>query len=302
MSNWVRAERSTKLIAALVAFGLVFTCGALADDFDDPALGLISSDLPVLTDKEKADGVKWPVPKGAWINHVWKNGPADKAGLDELDIITAAGGEKIDSQADLKETVKKHGFDKLVISYYRPITAKNRLRWRRFKATAEPISRRNLLAVQVSRKMDEATGAIIYRHRDSPKEVNAESSVDLYVIDADTGPARAYLRITYVADDWLFISGYTFVGDGKRIHLSPPVDGVQRDHDTRIWEWYTEDAEVNDKTSKVMQIANTIVDSSQVKLFYHGDQYRKERELSHEEMARVYMMLDLIASRPELKN
>lgn len=60
------------------------------------------------------------VAEGAEIQNITKDGPAEKAGLKENDIIIKIGEEKIDGPDDLSQTIKKHKpGDKVTITYLR---------------------------------------------------------------------------------------------------------------------------------------------------------------------------------------
>ena len=57
------------------------------------------------------DAKNWDVPKGALVGSVTVGGPAQKAGVQENDIITAVDGVSVDKITDLAGTIKSKGLD-----------------------------------------------------------------------------------------------------------------------------------------------------------------------------------------------
>ena len=63
-----------------------------------PYIGVTVSDV-------SADALSYGLPKGAAVKDVTKDGPADKAGIQVNDIVTAVNGEAITDRHDLSQTV-----------------------------------------------------------------------------------------------------------------------------------------------------------------------------------------------------
>ncbi len=63
-----------------------------------PYIGVTVSDV-------SADALSYGLPKGAAVKDVTKDGPADKAGIQVNDIVTAVNGETITDRHDLSQTV-----------------------------------------------------------------------------------------------------------------------------------------------------------------------------------------------------
>lgn len=57
------------------------------------------------------DAKNWEVPKGALVGSVTAGGPAQKAGVQQNDIITAVDGVSVDKIPDLAGTIKSKGLD-----------------------------------------------------------------------------------------------------------------------------------------------------------------------------------------------
>jgi hypothetical protein len=265
------------------------------EKWEQPSWGVGVIDIPDESSVDESGKLKWPTRKGALVVWVLKGSPAEKAGISSLDIIFSVKGERIDSALQLRTLIPKLGFDPLTVSVQRPSEAKGRIRFRRKGIKLEPMKFRQLVESQIERVDDEVTGLSLYRHKESPKTINEESSIDLSI--AGTDPPLLQMRLTYVADDWLFIEGYAFLIDGKRYTLTPS-DDVEGDHDRRIWEWHTESVDAKDKGSDVMKIARALSEASAAKVFCIGNQYRKERTITPEEQSRIAMVLAFLDSRP----
>jgi serine protease Do len=70
---------------------------------EKPGIGL---SYYMITDE---DAKNWSVPKGALVGSVTQNGPAQKAGVQQNDIITAVDGVTVDKITDLSGTIKAKG-------------------------------------------------------------------------------------------------------------------------------------------------------------------------------------------------
>ena len=69
---------------------------------------------------EGKDVLNYGTPAGAAVASVTEGGPADKAGLQTNDIITAVDGTEISGKSDLSSIIADHAAgDKLTLSVYR---------------------------------------------------------------------------------------------------------------------------------------------------------------------------------------
>ena len=285
--------------AIIILAAYRITAAGEKPDFNRPSIGLSATDLPALTPEDKKAGVRWPAAKGVIVHYTWKGGPADSAGLGRLNIITAFGGEKVDALDDLTKAVVAAGEKESTIAFFRPIQGKKNLIWKRQVAKLTPVKLGEIIAAQVERHVDEATGAVVLRHRDAPKVVNENSSCDLYIATPKGGKPQLAMRNTYVADDWLFIREYIFLVDGERFVITPPLGSVERDNKSTIWEWSTTVCDVGDETAPLYKAAKAVAVGKDAKLIYQGRQYRKDREITDEERARIGIMLAYIESNPK---
>lgn len=78
-----------------------------------PYIGVTVSDV-------SDEAINYGLPAGAAVASVTEGGPADKAGLQTNDIITAADGEAITGKNDLSSLISEHAAgDKIALSVYR---------------------------------------------------------------------------------------------------------------------------------------------------------------------------------------
>jgi len=87
-----------------------------------PALGVTMKDLTEITTQQREQFLKLPdsVTNGVLIASVQTATPADKAGLEKMDVITKIDGEDIETVTDLQSALyKKKVGDKMDVTYYR---------------------------------------------------------------------------------------------------------------------------------------------------------------------------------------
>lgn len=272
--------------------------------YEASALGISPSNVPEQTpEQKKTAALKWPTTKGALINFVWHGGPADVAGLDTLDIITAVNGKKVVNVDEMRDAVTSAGLKEISVAYYHPTEVKTGITWKPRGTKIKTVTLRSLLETQIERKVDEATGIATYRHKDNTPVVNDKSAIDAFVLDDGKGKAQFNLRLCYVADEWLFIDSFIFVNPLDRITLDVRRHSdVNRDNAAgKIWEWYVASCEVGDENAPVSKIAKALALGGPMKVFYVGTHYRKDREVGVDEQARIMMLLEYIESHPLLK-
>lgn len=280
-------------IVIIVFVSITIGSNLRADErFEKPSIGVAIVDLPE-PGAEDDRVLDLPTHKGVLVPFVWKGGPADNAGMKNLDIITAIAGKKVESVSDYVEAAKLLKCEKTPVAVYRGTATKDRFVWRRQVVRLTPIRYRDLVDLQVKRTVDEATGVVKYEHQDTPEYINSKSSIDTYVVEKN-GERRFNMRITYVADEWIFVREYIFAIDNARFTITPPLGGVERDNNQRIWEWYVASVDPARKDSELMKLAKGLGSMKSAKVFYVGDKYRKEREITAEEQARILMMTDYL--------
>ncbi|GKT04202.1 S1C family serine protease [Furfurilactobacillus entadae] len=87
-----------------------------------PALGVGLVDLSNVDSSSQTDTLKLPssVTGGVVLMKVYSGSAAEKSGLKKYDVITELDGQKVTSQADLRDVLYKHKIgDKVSVKYYR---------------------------------------------------------------------------------------------------------------------------------------------------------------------------------------
>lgn len=162
------------------------------------------------------------------------------------------------------------------------------------RAAAETRAKERELASALSnmrKKVDEIQGITFYRHKSAPQYLNTRSIVEPYIgVDNSSGQAFLRLKISYVADDWLFIEKYIVSMDGATQEI--PVDRFEMKRDNaggEIWEWI--DKPANDVRTKIL--LQRIASSNKVVIRYEGRDYRRDRTIPASEKQ---MIKDVLAA------
>ena len=91
------------------------------------------------------------------------------------------------------------------------------------------------LKMKVRIKKDEFSGHEWYFHKTSPT-YNSVTAIVLYFSKSDEKASNLRLKLSYAADDWLFIKKYDFMVDNEHFVVMP--DEIKRDNSGgKIWEW-----------------------------------------------------------------
>lgn len=144
---------------------------------------------------------------------------------------------------------------------------------------------------------DEVEAITWYRHKLSPS-TSVIKALSTY-IGSKNGSYWLRLKISYTADDWLFIKGFTFNIDGKNHPLQLAWGERKNDNSGgKIWEWVdiAVDAEALALLAKIAASKRTI-------LRYEGQQYHFDRDISSTEKKAIREIIAayLVLSADSLK-
>jgi hypothetical protein len=126
-------------------------------------------------------------------------------------------------------------------------------------------------------KVDEVEGTTFYRAKTSPTYTN-RNGFFLYVGSTPNVKPWYRFRIQYYGDNWLFIDSYTINVDGVKYNINPSYGEVERDNDSKVWEWY----DINPTASDINMLEN-ISRSQKTIVRMNGSQYYKDFEISPEQ-------------------
>ena len=121
--------------------------------------------------------------------------------------------------------------------------------------------------------------------RSAPRYIDQDGFY-AYIGKWDDGTATLRLKIQYEDDDWLFIESYQIKVDGYVYDIAPEYGDVERDNDSRIWEWY--DTVVS---SYERGMLDQIVKAKKVQIRFNGSQYYDTRTLSSSEKRAIENVL-----------
>jgi len=123
-----------------------------------------------------------------------------------------------------------------------------------------------------------------YRDKSSPA-YNNRNGFFIYMGKHGTSDPWLRLRIQYYAEDWLFIESFILVADGQRFERTGAK--FERDHDSKIWEWYDENLSASD-----LQMIRAVIDSKVAVIRFNGRQYRKDKTITSAQKTALQNVLD----------
>ena len=132
---------------------------------------------------------------------------------------------------------------------------------------------------QMRVEKDEVKGITWYRDKTSPQYVNLNGFY-LYIGAGKGFTPTLRLKIQYYGEDWLFIEQYFFNVDGKTKVIKPSYGDVERDNDSKVWEWF--DTTPNDSE---VALIKSIIKSKKAVMRLEGSKYYKDVVISSTQKA-----------------
>jgi len=117
---------------------------------------------------------------------------------------------------------------------------------------------------------DDVEGRTWYRAMSSPVYTN-RNGFFLYIGQGDGTNPYLRFRIQYYGEDWLFIDSFLINIDGVKYEINTGYGDIERDNDSRVWEWY----DVN-PTSSDLAMLQAISKSKKTVVRLKGDKYHKD--------------------------
>lgn len=156
---------------------------------------------------------------------------------------------------------------------------------RSLQAQTKSIEQVDEILKGLTRKFDEFDSTAYYQDKATTKYLDV-SSFHTFLYRSKNNYVIPYLKIQYVAEDWLFIKSYQIKTDTAS-YLINPIKPIERDHGNgKIWEWYVTELKNNE-----LPMLKDVATSKQVKIRFNGDQYQKERTISTKEKQAVKNVL-----------
>jgi tetratricopeptide (TPR) repeat protein len=97
----------------------------------------------------------------------------------------------------------------------------------------------------------------------------------LYIGKQDSGQPWLRLQMMYSGSDWIFWETLTVSVDGEKFSFNPGYYEVERNNDSRVWEWYDVSPDSGD-----ISMIEKIITSQNTTLRFEGETYRSDMVLS----------------------
>jgi hypothetical protein len=215
-------------------------------------------------------------------------GPAYKAGIRDMDIITHIEGQAIENEQMAVKIIRNLEQGKRAnFKYQRPVVARNRVIWHRRTARVEPMDRLAFLKGTIVAYEHPPTGALHHTHYSERAVKNRVTQVTAGLIenDARTTP---FLGATHVAEESLFPRRLTFVTQNERIEVEPPQWHSEFSADV-IWEWSITSAP--DK-SDALKALEAVARGEVSEVVFTGSTYYHTHPVSPYEAYKARVLLD----------
>ena len=127
---------------------------------------------------------------------------------------------------------------------------------------------------QMKIQKDTFKGITWYQDKSSPKYRNSNG---FYLYCGTKKGANTTLRfvIQYYGEDWLFIEKYLFNVDGDTYEIDPSYGDVEKDNDSKVWEWL----DITPDNSEV-ELLRKIIKSKKAVMRIEGSKYVKDVTIS----------------------
>lgn len=128
-------------------------------------------------------------------------------------------------------------------------------------------------------EFDEYGRTWVHSHAE-PRFRNKNAFYCYFQINDDKSVSNFRFVMQYEDDDWLFIENCVFNVDGENIRFVPSK--MERDNDSRIWEWFDEQI-----TSNNVNLIRKIANAKTVKVKLNGKQYYDTRTIKSKEISSI---------------
>lgn len=245
------------------------------------SLGIIQAPIAEVSELLKDFKPALPTTIGLFVHRAVPNGPAAKANMNGISIITRINKEIVSDRATFAKQMEKIDIGDVVeLSGFQLAKTGNITRWKSFTTKVTAAAHRDVVLGALKIKDDPIKSLKFYHHPDSPKSVNERSELIAYISEGKDGPSLR-LKMQFVGKDWLFIHSYTVHVDGKNYKVATP--STERDVFLGgIVEWDDRPASAEDLT-----MLRSIVSKKKALLRCEGDQYQKDRDLLPDEVSRI---------------
>lgn len=288
--------------SATLMFALVAAAGISSGentDFSKPTIGAVAFAVSDAVWPWRSLRESWPTERAVIVAHVAKESPADTAGLELGAVIYEVNRGRVTDHESFAEAIAQSpkGED-VIIRYYKHQHAGNRIIWRKRTAKVTPVTYAEFLASQTRVSENRAAEATIIEHL-GDEETNNTNEVGLLLVEIDGG-VTPLIRVRCSNPDWLFVRSYTFLIGDEKFEVTPQHDEIKRDNNaSRCWEWCHIPADPNSHHEHWKIVTALAHGRESASVVLHGDTYRKEHEITADELRRIGQMRDYFHLKKE---
>jgi len=147
---------------------------------------------------------------------------------------------------------------------------------RRLSATIDSlIKERERVALSAMYKKTDTFEGIDWYYDRATYSSYAGNKFFLYIGKQKSGKPWLRLQMMYSGSNWIFWEKLTVSVDGEKFSFNPGYYEVERNNDTRVWEWYDVLADSGD-----ISMVEKIITSQNTTLRFEGETYRSDMVLS----------------------
>ncbi len=125
------------------------------------------------------------------------------------------------------------------------------------------------------RKVKDEIEGTTWNYDPSSPRYNNSDAFHLYFATKGDFAYPLRLKISYHANDWLFINSFVVVADGQRFERNHTR--FEKDNNHKIWEWYDEPMTQDDK-----KMIEAVINSKKAIIRFYGDKYHNDRTVSQQ--------------------
>lgn len=210
--------------------------------------------------------------------------PGCELGFAVNDVITHLDREVIKTPADLKAMVE--GLDP---------EKKHRLTFQRFngkwvkgEVDFNPKTYREFVNDNLRKTSDKVTGKTHLIDKRSPASPEV-TSIQCW-IEEENGIDHLVVRYSYHGSEWLFLQEALVKIDDQSVVVK--FDQVKRDNDSKVWEWCTREATLDDQ-----ELLLRIALAKDVTIRFIGKQYKHDHELTVNDQRAIQNVLEALRMR-----
>lgn len=274
-----------KTIALFLGISVLAIPAIASDpDWDKKVLGIAT--VPLSENKDLLSQFKFkpPASNGLLIVGIDQNGPAAKAGLGLLDVITKIGSTPVKTSYDVDRSFEG-SVDQIKVQGFRRLPNG---KWKEGKVDCKIVTYKEFVLESTEVNIDEVDGKMLIVHKQEEKGRPTESSMLLQIIKPKGEKPFLCVQFNRISQKLLMPQNYTLANQGNSLKLSGFLGNGSTDFQLgSIYEWHIHKL-TNDEVAFIENIPN----SNKVILRSSSSSVFEDREISDQEKFKMKIMLD----------